>query len=520
MDDIPQICESHIVRTGDFTGSHLSLWAFICYHWQFLAFGYSATGFHAVNWLLHTAVSCVFFPFARDLLKGRSGIALFGALLFAVHPLGSEIPNYARAQDLAWVTLFSIGAAWCVLKFFEEGVWWHWLIFAICLLGATYSKGPGLLHALMMSVGVGLVVSRVSLRKKIWGIAAVIVVGTALLLLSGLASRFPNGSDPRLYGCGLTVCRVFWEFAWRSIIPVALSSDHHIAETLIPPNTLPWAILDKGALFAAATLLCLALVSVMLAARKSTQIFGLCLMIFVGTILFRVLFLVPEFMPEYRIYPGLPWFCLGAAIVLARIWRYLTPLSPRIPAVILIGLFAFLSAKRSFLWHDLNDLMADVLRQYPTQARAVWELDDHDATAGKWQAILDRQRQVWPDVARRFLAENKRLAPARELPSGLFALAEVACAGHAAVALAHLQGPAVALRELARQEFYMHQLGLDPVAHRIHWDYFHYAKALVLEIAGKDQAALDLMRDSVAGTQKQVDLERLEKKVSALTPGS
>ena len=34
--------------------------------------------------------------------------------------------------------------------------------------------------------------------------------------------------------------------------------------------------------------------------------------------LFRVIDLIPEFMPEYRIYPGLPWFCLEAAAEILR----------------------------------------------------------------------------------------------------------------------------------------------------------------------------------------------------------
>ena len=37
--------------------------------------------------------------------------------------------------------------------------------------------------------------------------------------------------------------------------------------------------------------------------------------------LFRVIYLIPEFMPEYRIYPGLPWFCLGAAAEILRMDR-------------------------------------------------------------------------------------------------------------------------------------------------------------------------------------------------------
>ena len=63
----------------------------------------------------------------------------------------------------------------------------------------------------------------------------------------------------------------------------------------------------------------------------------MCLFLYVATILSRVLYLIPEFMPEYRIYPGMPWFCLGAAIVLAAIWNEIPGEgSPRWPAALLV----------------------------------------------------------------------------------------------------------------------------------------------------------------------------------------
>ena len=39
---------------------------------QYRLFGMSPVAFHAVNWLLHTAVACVLFGFGRDFLRGRA----------------------------------------------------------------------------------------------------------------------------------------------------------------------------------------------------------------------------------------------------------------------------------------------------------------------------------------------------------------------------------------------------------------------------------------------------------------
>ncbi len=528
MDDIVQIRDNDTVRTGRFTEMGLGAWTYLWHTIQYRLFGMSPTGFHAVNWILHTGVACVLFGFGRDFLREKwpAGVALFGALLFAVHPLASEIPNYARTQDLAWVTLFSLLAAWALLRFLRDGGWWKLAGCAVFILGATFSKGPGLFHALMMVGAVGLAFLQPrhwsAVRKHRWLAAGIFLLGLGVLWqLGNVGKRLEVIHDPRFIGHAYTLSRVFWEFAWRGVIPVALSSDHHIAETLLPAGASFWNIPDTGAMLAAAAFLGLAAISGVLAWRKPTRLFGVCLFLFVATILFRVFYVIPEFMPEYRIYPGLPWFCLGAAILLAAVWKYLfETLSPRVPAAILLGIFIVLSAKRAFLWHDLDRLMADVLKQYPAQGRAVWELHDRDLAAGNWQAVIDRQERVWPEVRRNFIASLTELAPARELPTGHFSMAEVACMGRHANAVAHEKSPAAGLRLINELEAYMLALRIDPATNPNHWNLFARDKALVLETAGNYQAALDCLKREDLPPAWPRDFERISKKLAESKPSS
>lgn len=531
LDDINQIRDNPEIIAGRFLDKGALSWTNFSYIVQYRLFGMSPVGFHAVNWLLHASIACVLYVLARDLIKDRAvpGTALFAALLFAVHPLASEIPNYARTQDLAWVTLFSLLASWRMVRFLDGGDWKDLVFTILAVLGAAFSKGPGLFHALMMTGAVGIVCSRAEhfrlVRKHPLISFAVIIVGfVAVWYLGNLGNKLQivnRFAEPRFISHALILGRVFWEFAWRGVVPISLSADHHIAETVVPPGTLYWNVEDGFSFLAALGVLATMLVSVLLAWRRPTRLFGLCLFLFVGTIFFRAFYVVQEYMPEYRIYPGMPWFCLGAALLLGCLLKFLA-IPPRIPAVILLLAFTFLSAKRSFLWHDLDRLMADVLKQYPTQARAVWELHDRDLSIGDWQAVIDRQTQVWPEVARRFHAENQRLKPGRELTTGHFALAEVACAGRYARALAAKGDSVAGLREINKLGIYMQRLGLDPKAHAIHWSYFHHDKGLILEMAGNLEAAEKSLRSSLLPEaalyqMRKLDLERVEKK---LKPGS
>ncbi len=523
MDDMPQIRDNEVMQSGVFWSTPMLSWTQLFYCIQYKLFGFSAVGFHAVNWLLHTAVACVLFGFARDFLRGRApeGVALFAALLFATHPLASEIPNYARTQDLAWVTLFSLLGCWCLLRFLRDGAWLKLIFTGLAVLGATLSKGPGLFHALMMTGAVGLAFMTpehwsVLRRRKAW-VAGVLLLGIAALWASHMLLFWWNAmqdwKEPRFIGHAYTLARVFWEFSWRAVVPVSLCSDHHIAETLVPPAAAWWNVPDKIAMLAAAAMLVLTSISLWLAARERTRLFGVCLFLFVATILFRVFYLIPEFMPEYRIYPGMPWFCLGAAIVLAKGWHLLLGRrSPRAMAFLLVAVFCILSARRSFLWHDTGRLMADVLRQYPAQARALWELQDRDIDAGRWQAVINRQNKQWPPIIAEFMKENKRLAPGRELPSGHFSLADTACKGQYAVAVAHVCGPAAGLSTIRNLELFMRQNRWDQMAHQ---SVFNNSKILVLEQAGFYQAALDLARQAdTPNTLPPRDIRRLEKELA------
>jgi len=540
LDDPTQIRDNEAIREGDIFRGIALFWTRLGYFVQYKLFGLTPVGVHAVNWLLHTAVACVLFGFGRDFIRGSilaelglgvpgggisrgrrpEGIALFGAVLFAVHPLASEIPNYARAQDLAWVTLFSLLASWALMSFLQSGGWLKIFWTVLGIAGATMSKGPGLFHALMMTGTVGLAFMTAEhwrqFRRRGWWLALLVVAGVVVIWAAGLLPFIRRAiglmEEPRFAGHAYTLARVFWEFAWRAVIPVSLSADHHIAETLMPPGAKFWNIPDTGAMWAAAAMLALTGFSIWLGWRKNTRLVGVCLFLFIATMLFRVLYLIPEFMPEYRIYPGMPWFCLGAALVLAAAWpRLFRGISPRIPALLLIVVFALMSAKRSFQWHDLDRLMADVLRQYPAQGRAIWELHRRDAHLGDWQKIIDRQRAEWPLVFQQFIEENRRLAPARELPTGHFALADVACAALYAEALSHVEGTAPALTELRRLEAYMHGLRIDQ---DLHWNYFYRSKMKVLEQAGRPEAALDLIHELGEERFPKADVRRIKKKVA------
>ncbi len=521
LDDLVQIRDSEYVKEFRFMEMPQNEWTYFWYGIQAKLFGMSPSGFHAVNWLLHTAVASVLFLSGRAYLgeRGPAGAAWFAAMLFAVHPLASEIPNYARTQDLAWVTLFSLLAAWFLFQAMHGGGWRQLGWLALCIAGATFSKGPGFMHALMMTGVIGLAFVTPEhwrlVRQRAGVLASLAVAGLGTLWAAGLLQRAADWADPRVLGHAYTLCRVFWEFAWRSVLPIHLSADHHIQETLVSPGSV-FGIADPIAQWAAFGLAVVVVASLVFAWHRSTRIFGVCLLLYVGAIVMRFAYFVPEFMPEYRIYPGLPWFCLGTAVLLTGAWRRWFRHSGRIPALLLIMIFAAMSAKRSFLFHDINDLMGDVLKQYPCQLRAVWVMQRNDLDAGRFQSVIDRHERQVPKMRETFIKELKRLAPGRELPTGHFSFADVGCWSLYARALAAHRSPAAGLREINQVEAFMTAMKIDPKTNAAHWVVFHHAKGLILEANGNLAAAAQfLAMDLPVTAERLTDLNRVQAKLAA-----
>jgi hypothetical protein len=129
--------------------------------------------------------------------------------------------------------------------------------------------------------------------------------------------------------------------------------------------------------------------------------------------------------------------------------------------------------------------------------------------------VIDRQEKVFPEVQRRFVTSLQALAPARELPTGHFTLAEVACMGRYARALAHVKGPADGLRMMDHVEYYLRMQKIDPKTNPNHWNHFAHDKALILEMTGQYADALKLMEPKPGDP---MDHERIKMKLEGAKP--
>ena len=127
---------------------------------------------------------------------------------------------------------------------------------------------------------------------------------------------------------------------------------------------------------------------------------------------------------------------------------------------------------------------------------------------------------MWPEVERQFVTRNQQLAPLREVPSGDFVLAMVGIFGNYARAVAHVESPAAGLRVMAQLEAHMTLMKMTPENKANEWNYFYHAKALILEMSGNYQAAIDCLRQPEYPPEAwQPDMDRLEEKTRGAAIG-
>jgi protein O-mannosyl-transferase len=118
------------------TLTYLGLWSL---------FGDAPSGFHIFNLAMQLAVVVLVFFVGRRLL-GHEWMAWIAALVFAVHPVHTEVVDWIASVPDLETTFFSLLLLWLIADF-EMADWVAGALGALALLGALFAKEPSLLVA-------------------------------------------------------------------------------------------------------------------------------------------------------------------------------------------------------------------------------------------------------------------------------------------------------------------------------------------------------------------------------------
>jgi hypothetical protein len=477
MDDFPHILEHEFVTEAEWD-PNLKFRAipYALYRQIYAIAGPSSVAFHTVNLFIHLCTAFVVFATAKLFFRrfgllatdeARMRAAVVGAMAFAVHPLGTEAVNYARCTMIQLVTLFSLLAAFCALRWTEKRDLSSIVgAFGFSLL-AAFSKTPGIFHAGLNLFIIGIVFFDRSWirRARNWSngpgrsraIATCVAITIAILWLVPKWTRTIWGvvaiGGREFVDHWFTQGRVVWGYMTRMVAPVDLTSDHLLAWTRSPT-------VDAAAGVGLLLFIALGTAIAVGLFKPKTRVLCTLLALIIGPLALRFAYPIYEHFVEYRAYPALPWLGvlagLGFGILSANRAK---PAFWAAFAVITAG--TTMSALRSAVWSDATALARNALEAYPLNNRPRTQLQAAAYRAGDYAEVLRLEK----DIRAAYLAQakfNELNLYGRQLDPDRAIYDLVGCEQFVTLAIAEMKNSKEAVRFAnERIDHYRNHLGLE-----------------------------------------------------------
>lgn len=341
--------------------------------------GKQAAGFHASNLLIYLLNVVAVYFLVRQLAalfspepeqtEQQGRLALVAALLFALHPLHSEVVSFITCRNTLLSGLFFFLACLAWLQLLQTSGTRHTAAYAATLLAfvlSLFSKANGIVLPLVLLCLTLLVKQRGDRRRLLPLLPLFAGAGGAFFLFTAIARRTdvflrePLGLN--FGGKLLRAPQIPLFYLEKLLLPRHLSADYGIDH---------FAVTFASSRFAVGLLLLLLLAGAAWQLRKKTALASFAIAWFLITLL-PVLNLLPTLPVVADRYAFLPsfGFCLLAAILLVRVPRSLL----RAGLVVLVALLGLLSWRQNRTWRDDKTLWQHTLEVSPRSANAAAEL--------------------------------------------------------------------------------------------------------------------------------------------------
>lgn len=329
--------------------------------------GENAFVFHLLTVLFFAATCALLFRTLRRLLSVKMGegyavlLAWLTAVLFAAHPIHTEVVANIKGCDEIVTLLLSLGALWLVLKAFDTGKktlsWLAALVFFCACLSkenaATFTVIVPLalwffrpaaktgqiiaLSAPLWAAFLAFFVIRVSVIGWTFGDAPMELMNNPFLKIDGNKWVAYSGGE-RL----ATIFYTLGKYVWLLIFPHPLTHDYY-------PNQIPLKTFSNpGAMLSLLLYLGLAAYALFGIGRKDPMRFGILFYLLTLSIVSNLVFPVGTSMGERFAFMPSVGFCLVAGALLLRLAQRGDLRSLTVPLA-LAGVLAFLFSVKTVL---------------------------------------------------------------------------------------------------------------------------------------------------------------------------
>ncbi len=342
-------------------------------------FGAEPWGFHLLNVLLHAGVSALVFLAARRVVSGAMLPAFAAGLLFAVHPIHTEVVAWVSGiVDLSCTFLSLLAFLYYARHRDQPG---HSVVPSlVCFFLAALCKEPALtLPAILVAYDRFVLREPLELKRYTpYATLAGIYLLIRIVVLSG-AEGAAQVHDMTAYEYALNVIALFSAYVWKLLLPVGLNAVYEFHPVATFLNLHGAISLFTTALF----------VALMLFARKRNPI------IFFGLVMMTLPLLPALYLPglgevpfaeRYLYWPSVGFLFAGiecARLLAAKLAMRSSTLAAATLALVTI-FYAAGTVARNPVWRDSLSLWEDTAAKSPSDYRVLSNLGNEYIAQGRF----------------------------------------------------------------------------------------------------------------------------------------
>lgn len=330
------------------------------------------------NLLTHAACAGCVFALARALRLAPMQAAA-AALLFALHPVNSEVVNYVSSRSESFAALGVFVALWAYLRWRIVGGAVLYCVSVATFAQALLCKATAIVvPAMLLNIEASF-----SQRRRLLVVVPFVAVGLAYVWFVAQFALRALGDPVRPLAYQIwTQLKAMPYYASLLVVPTGLSVEHDfvVAETIADPVVV----------------LCLVLLaSVVLLMWRSA---GPRLRLLGG---WTVLALTPSslvplnvLVNEHRLYVAGGCLAIGAVGFLTHLQRHRQHRMMTVAGVLLLLILTVLSRQQSEVWNSELKLWTNAVERAPNAYRAYMHLGGAQEAEGSVVAALDSYRQA------------------------------------------------------------------------------------------------------------------------------
>jgi len=350
--------------------------------------GLNPPGYHVFDLLVHLANGLLIYPLVLLLLRSRR-VALLTALLFAAHPIHTEVVASVIGRSESLTTFFVLGAWILYVKARSSQrrprayLLFSLLAFLLALLSkesAIASIGLLILYDLCFPAptrihGLAYVRRLILTYLPYFGIFGLYLILRRLVLGAFVAQHVAFHNNPLAYASFyprlLTVLKVSGRYLRLLVLPLTLSSDYSYNQ--VPVAT---SLFEPEVVIALFVLILCVFAGVLSCRRTRTVLLALGLFVIPFSIVSNAIVSIGTIMAERLMYFPSLGFCLLVGIGLDAMYRfrgYLRPVAAGLAVLILSG-YVCRTVLRNRDWRDEYIFFSRMVQTSPNSAKAHYNL--------------------------------------------------------------------------------------------------------------------------------------------------